>query len=110
MEFRRVLFRSPGVAGEPPHQPSTRISRIRMPKKMRKVGRYLPERTGELSIHGRKNSSRIEANIASTPHSFAGIHRKLKEDGRASSRERRCQYVEIAGVGANLKKNTKNRT
>ena len=28
--------------------------------------------TGDLSSHGRKNSSRIEPNIASTPHSFAG--------------------------------------
>jgi hypothetical protein len=32
----------------------------------------LDERTGELSSHGRKNSSRIDPNIASTPHSFAG--------------------------------------
>ena len=30
------------------------------------------KRTGERSSHGRKNKSRIDANIAMTPHNLAG--------------------------------------
>ena len=37
------------------------------------IGLNRPLRTGERSSHGRNNSTRIEANMAMTPASFADI-------------------------------------
>ena len=42
----------------------------------------LAERTGERSSQGRKNHSRIDPNIASTPHSFAGRMKSKVNDFR----------------------------
>ncbi len=70
------------IGGAAAHSPEGRTSRTSSQKKRLKTGRYDPERTGDLSTHGRKNSSRIEQNIASTPHSFAGRMKSTVKERR----------------------------
>ena len=54
-----------------PHHVSTMKSITRSQNHHLKLGRYLPERTLEVSSHGVKIITRIEPNIARTPKNFA---------------------------------------
>ena len=60
--------------GWAPRYPSSTQSAISNQKNHLWIGRKRELRTGEVSSHGRKNSTMIEPNIRITPSSLAGMN------------------------------------
>ena len=64
-------------AGWEPSQPRNTHTIANTQKNCRNSGRKAPERTFEVSSHGRKNRMAIAPNIAITPPSFDGTARRI---------------------------------